>query len=126
MPGKRILLVEDDEDVTTILARCLEVQGYELCLAENAATVYSLLAEKPPDLVLLDAMLPFVSGYEICAQIKQNARTAGIPVIMLSARSQSFEIEKGLRAGASLYITKPFEIADLLTAVKKFLPLAPA
>ena len=120
--AKKILLVEDDEDVTTIVSRCLEVQGYEVTLAQNGAQVFAALAGALPDLVLLDAMLPFVSGYEICEQIKKGEKTSQIPVIILSARTQRFEIEKGLRAGASLYLTKPFEIPALLAAVKQFLP----
>ncbi|MBI3271665.1 MAG: response regulator [Planctomycetes bacterium] len=120
--GKSILLVEDDADVSTIICRCLEVQGYELTRTGNALQAYAAMGRRRPDLVLLDAMLPMVSGYEICEQLRRDPRTADVPVIILSARSQQFEIERGLKAGASFYLTKPFELDDLVAVVKKALP----
>lgn len=108
----RILVVEDDANIRYILKYNLELDGHEVELAENGAQALEKL-EPLPELILLDVMMPVMNGLEACAKIKSNPATKGVPIFMITAKSQLADIEEAFRAGANDYLTKPFDPASL-------------
>ena len=113
-----IVCIEDEEDIQEIIAFNLERAGYKVSLAGDGAQGLALVQDCMPDLVLLDVMLPSMHGMQVCQQLKANSETAGVPIIMLSARSEEDDIVKGLSRGADDYITKPFSQAELMARIK--------
>jgi len=113
---KKILVVEDDLAILRGLKDNLEFESYEVLTAEDGERGYAVLKEKKPDLVILDLMLPKMSGYELC----RNARREGIttPILMLTARGEEKDRVAGLDQGADDYVTKPFSIPELLARVR--------
>ena len=119
MPERpRILLVEDEAAQREILAYNLGAEGYAVEQAATGDEALLMVRESPPDVVVLDWMLPGVSGIEICRQIKARRETRSIPVIMLSARSEEGDRVRGLETGADDYVTKPYSVAELLARVR--------
>ena len=114
----RILLVEDDPSQREVLRYNLVAQDYSVTEAESGDEALLLVEETLPDLILLDWMLPGVSGIEICRQIKTRKSTRNIPVIMLSARSEEVDKVRGLETGADDYVAKPYSVAELLARVR--------
>jgi len=116
---RRILIVEDDPALLRGLRDNFEAQGYAVCTANDGKRGLESVLKAPPDLLLLDLMLPHVSGYEIC----RTVRSAGheFPIIMLTAKGQEDDIVRGLDLGADDYVTKPFSIRELLARVNAFL-----
>jgi Response regulators consisting of a CheY-like receiver domain and a winged-helix DNA-binding domain len=114
-----ILVVEDDPAILRGLADNLRFESYEVLTAEDGESGYKLLAEKKPDLLILDLMLPRMSGYEVC----RKARAAGIttPIMMLTARGEEADRVLGLDLGADDYVSKPFSIRELLARVRAIL-----
>src|SRR5713101_767843 len=96
----RILVVEDDPDIGALVSRYLEKAGYEVSLLSSGREALLAVGEHPPDLVVLDLMLPHVDGLEICRVMRNNDRTAAVPVIMLTARSEESDRIVGLALGA--------------------------
>ena len=121
VPAK-ILVVDDDPDLAGLLKELLTSQGHEVTTAATGREALSK-AETNPDLVLLDLMLPDLNGYEVCRALKQNPKTSHIPVVMLTARADTRDKVGGLKAGADDYITKPFDIEELLARVEAMLRL---
>ena len=119
MTAKRILIIEDDPALLRGLKDNFETQGYEVRTANDGKRGLDALLNEPPDLLLLDLMLPRLNGYEIC----RTARSQQIemPIIMLTAKGQEEDIVRGLEMGADDYVTKPFSIRELLARVKAFL-----
>jgi DNA-binding response OmpR family regulator len=117
--SKRILIVEDDAALLRGLKDNFEAQGYEVRTANDGRKALDALAQEPPDLLLLDLMLPKVNGYDICKSVR--ARQLDLPIIMLTAKGQEDDIVRGLELGADDYVTKPFSIRELLARVKAFL-----
>ena len=113
---KRILIVEDEENIVDILAFNLKREGYETMEAMDGAAGLALALEQDPDLILLDLMLPRMDGFEVCRRIREAGRTT--PVIMLTAREEETDKVLGLELGADDYITKPFSMRELLARVK--------
>jgi len=113
-----VLLVEDEPAQREVLAYNLEAEGYRVTQAENGEEALLLVAEEPPDLILLDWMLPNVSGIEICRRLKARPETRNLPVIMLSARSEELDRVRGLETGADDYVVKPYSVAELLARVR--------
>ena len=113
-----IVCIEDEEDIQEIIAFNLERAGFEVSLANNGTDGLELVRQVMPDLVLLDVMLPGLNGMQVCKQLKADDRTTGIPILMLSARSEETDIVKGLTDGADDYITKPFSQAELLARIQ--------
>src|SRR5690606_4817673 len=111
-------LVEDESAQREVLRYNLEAEGFRVIEAPSGDEALTLLQEETPDLVLLDWMLPNVSGIEICRQIKARPETRGIPVIMLSARSEELDRVRGLETGADDYIVKPYSVAELLARLR--------
>lgn len=117
----RILVVEDEEALSMLLAYNLEAEGYVVERALRGDEAELRLAEQPPDLVLLDWMLPGVSGLEICRRLRAREATKALPVIMLTARGEEGERVRGLEVGADDYVTKPFSVPELLARVRSLL-----
>jgi len=117
----RILVVEDDISLRTILKMQLERAGYTVRAAEDGERALQAVAEEVPDLVLLDVMMPGMNGYEVCEALKSDVSTANIPVIMLTARSEQEDRIRGLSGGANDYLTKPYEVEELLVRVRNIL-----
>jgi DNA-binding response OmpR family regulator len=117
----RILLVEDDRDIAELVARYLQKAGFSTEVLSSGRDALKALAERPPDLLLLDLMLPQVDGLEICRVARGNSRTAAIPIIMLTARADESERIVGLEIGADDYIAKPFSPNELVARVRALL-----
>ena len=121
MAGEHILIVEDEEDIAELLEYNLDRQGYQPESVGTGEDGLQLARESLPDLVLLDLMLPKLSGLEVCRSLKADPETAKIPVIMLTAKGEEEDIIAGFDAGADDYVTKPFRPKVLLARVKAVL-----
>ena len=113
-----VLVVEDEASQLEVLTYNLEAEGFSVTRAETGDEALLLFDEVRPDLVLLDWMLPGVSGIEVCRQLKANAATRKVPVIMLSARSEEVDKVRGLDTGADDYMVKPYSLAELIARVR--------
>jgi DNA-binding response OmpR family regulator len=117
MPDKqRILIVEDEKDMMLGLVDAFEFEQFEVVAARTGEDGIELAAKQPPDLVILDLMLPGINGYQVCEQLRKSDKR--LPILILSARSQESDIIRGLEAGADDYVTKPFSIGELLARVR--------
>src|SRR3979411_463048 len=116
-----ILIVEDEEALTLLLRYNLEADGYEVDTVARGDEADLLLKEKTPDLVILDWMLPGLSGIELCRRLRARPETKQLPIIMLTARGEESERVRGLATGADDYIVKPFSVPELLARVKGLL-----
>ena len=121
MSAKRILLVEDESAIREMMRMALERAGYEVYEAEDAAKAERQLAEGLPDLVLLDWMLPGISGIELARRLRKDEYTRELPIIMLTARSEEDDRIRGLESGADDYVTKPFSPRELIARIKAVL-----
>jgi two-component system, OmpR family, phosphate regulon response regulator PhoB len=113
----RILVIEDEADIRQILAYNLGAEGHEVLVEERGEAGLALAREKHPDLVLLDLMLPDVSGLEICRRLKSDASLRATPVIMLTARSEEIDRVVGFELGADDYVVKPFSVRELVLRI---------
>lgn len=113
-----VLVVEDEPAQREVLAYNIKAEGFDVLTAEAGDEALLVVRETPPDVIILDWMLPHVSGIEVCRQLKSVAKTAGIPIIMLSARSEEVDKVRGLETGADDYITKPYSVAELLARLR--------
>jgi DNA-binding response OmpR family regulator len=107
--SKKLLIVEDEQDLLEAMKFDLELSGFEVATAEDGAEGLRIARQIMPDLVILDLLLPKVDGYRVCRMLKVDARTAGIPILMLTAKSTSEDERMGKQSGADLYMTKPFD-----------------
>ena len=121
-----VLVVEDEAALATMLRYNLEKQGFRVDEAVDGQEALTRIAEAPPDLVLLDWMLPVMSGIEVCRQIRRRADTRDLPVIMVTARTDDQDAVRGLNTGADDYITKPFNMEALLARMRALLRRAGA
>ncbi|CAH1652930.1 MAG: phosphate regulon transcriptional regulator PhoB [Chelatococcus sp.] len=119
--GPRILIVEDEEPLTLLLRYNLEAEGYTVDSVARGDEAEIRLREAVPDLVLLDWMLPGLSGIELCRRIRAREETERLPIIMLTARGEETERVRGLATGADDYIVKPFSVPELLARVRALL-----
>ena len=117
----RILIVEDEEPLTLLLRYNLEAEGYEVDAAARGDEAQLRLQETAPDLVILDWMLPGLSGIELCRRLRARPETKALPIIMLTARGEESERVRGLATGADDYMVKPFSVPELLARVKGLL-----
>lgn len=117
-PTPHILIVEDEPAQREVLSYNIEAEGYRVSKAENGEDALLLVDEEKPDLIVLDWMLPAVSGIEVCRQLKSRPETRDLPVIMLSARSEEVDKVRGLETGADDYVVKPYSIGELLARVR--------
>jgi two-component system phosphate regulon response regulator PhoB len=117
----KILIIEDESALVVLLRYNLEAEGHEVSVAMTGEEAKLVLEEERPDLVILDWMLPGLSGIEICRQIRARPETRDIPVIMLTARGEEGDRIRGLATGADDYVVKPFSVAELMARVKAIL-----
>jgi two-component system, OmpR family, alkaline phosphatase synthesis response regulator PhoP len=117
----RILIVEDDPDIAELVARYLDKAGFSTERAASGREALQMIAAKPPDLLLLDLMLPHVDGLEVCRLVRASDATATIPIIMLTARADESERIVGLELGADDYLAKPFSPNELVARVRALL-----
>ncbi|MGH1425690.1 MAG: phosphate regulon transcriptional regulator PhoB [Pseudooceanicola sp.] len=113
-----VLVVEDEPAQREVLTYNLESEGYAVSSAENGEEALMMVNEAMPDVIVLDWMLPNVSGIEVCRQIKTRADTRGVPIIMLSARSEEVDKVRGLETGADDYVVKPYSVVELMARVR--------
>ena len=119
--NNKILIVEDEKDIRDLIIYSLEGKGYQTISTDDGEKAIKMLKENKPDLVILDWMLPSVSGLEICRSIRRDINTKNIPIIMLTAKITEEDKVLGLDSGADDYITKPFSTAELSSRVKAIL-----
>ena len=119
--NNKILIVEDEKDIRDLIIYALQAKGYETISADDGEKALKMLKENKPDLVILDWMLPSVSGLEICRNIRRDKNIKNIPIIMLTAKITEDDKILGLDSGADDYITKPFSTAELSSRVKAIL-----
>ena len=117
----RIMVVEDEEALTTLLRYNLDAEGYDVETVARGDDADTRLKERVPDLVVLDWMLPGLSGIELCRRLRARPETKQLPIIMLTARGEESERVRGLATGADDYIVKPFSVPELLARVKGLL-----
>lgn len=117
----RILIVEDEDNIAIALDYLMTREGYEHDRIANGAEALPRIRETRPDLVLLDVMLPEVSGYEICQSIRLDPALGDVKILMMTARGSAIERKKGLALGADGFISKPFELKELREEVRRLL-----
>src|SRR3954451_2516293 len=117
----RILVVEDEEALTTLLRYNLDAEGYEVETVGRGDDADTRLKERVPDLIVLDWMLPGLSGIELCRRLRARPETKALPIIMLTARGEESERVRGLATGADDYIVKPFSVPELIARVRALL-----
>lgn len=118
---KHIVVVEDEADLAELVAYNLERAGYQVRVARDGEAAVQMIDMSPPDLVVLDLMIPKISGLEVARQVRTSPRTSGVPILMLTAKAEELDQVAGLRAGADDYVTKPFSIKVLLARVEAVL-----
>lgn len=117
----RVLIVDDEPNIVAALEFLLEKNGYEVKVAGNGTDALEQLDAFRPDLVLLDVMVPKLSGYEVCQRMRAEPRWRDIKIVMLSAKGREVEVNKGMSLGADLYVTKPFSSAELVATIHRLL-----
>ena len=118
----KVLIVDDEPNIVISLEFLLKKEGFEVAVAADGEEALAKVAAFAPAIVLLDVMMPKKSGYEVCQQLKADPATAGVKVVMLTAKGRESEVAKGLALGADAYLTKPFSTKDLVARVKGLLP----
>ena len=124
VPAPVVLVVDDDATIRRLLQITLETEGFTVSTAGDGVEGLRMAQEAPrPDLVLLDIMMPGMDGLQVCHTLKNDPSTKDMPVVLLSAKAQSHDIELGMRVGANDYITKPPDLLDLVARVRQLLPV---
>jgi DNA-binding response OmpR family regulator len=121
--GAMVLVVDDNPENLRLLGSVLETQGYATAMALNARDALAFAAGEKPDLILLDIMMPEIDGYETAKQLKNEKTTRDIPIIFLTAKTESEDIVRGFNAGAVDYVAKPFNTAELLARIRTHIEL---
>ena len=116
--SKKILIADDEPNIVISLEYLLQREGYRVEVARDGDEALQVMQRGVPDLVLLDVMMPRLSGYDVCQKIRENAAWSRTRIVMLTARGREIEVAKGLALGADAYITKPFSTQDLLAQVR--------
>lgn len=117
----RVLVIDDDPAIAELVAINLEMAGYDVTQATDGIKGQALAVQLVPDLIMLDLMLPKVDGFTICQRLRRDERTSDIPILMLTALSQTQDKVEGFNAGADDYLTKPFELEEMLARVRALL-----
>ncbi len=121
----RVLIVEDEESILLSLEFLLRKEGYDVGSARDGAAALRALEQQPPDLVLLDVMLPLVDGFEVCESIRANPALRHTRIMLVTARGREAEIARGMALGADAYLTKPFSTRELMEKVRALLGAPP-
>lgn len=117
----RILIVDDEPHIVELVRVCLEDPDFEILEARDGETGLAMARQIQPDVILLDVMMPRMDGYAVCRALKQDPRTSGIPVVMLTAKGLEADRQKGLESGADAYLSKPFSPTKLHAQVREHL-----
>jgi DNA-binding response OmpR family regulator len=117
----KVLIADDEHNIRNILDFSLHAEGFDVIAVHSGEEAFERAVEEIPSLIILDVMMPGQGGMETCKQLKQDKRTAGIPVILLTARSSKQDREEGMACGADQYITKPFSPQKVIGAVQELL-----
>jgi two-component system alkaline phosphatase synthesis response regulator PhoP len=121
MSQAKILVVDDEADLVETIRFSLELEGYNVLVASNGEEGLNLARQEKPDLILLDLMLPKLDGYKVCRLLKFDERYKHIPILMLTAKTQEKDKILGKETGANEYITKPFDMDELMAKIKSYL-----
>lgn len=121
MDQKTVLIIEDEEDAAELFAEMMRVSGFRVLKTSKSAPAISMMTADRPDVVLLDIMMPEISGLDILRQMRRDPNLANIPVVMVTAKSMPADIKNGMEAGASTYLTKPVGFMELKEAVERIL-----
>ena len=119
--AKKILIADDEANIVIALEFLLQKSGYEVEVVADGEEVLRQLKSFAPDLVLLDVMMPRVSGYEVCQRMRSSPEWRSIKIVMLSAKGREVEVSKGMSLGADLYVTKPFSNTELVATINDLL-----
>ena len=119
--GAKILIVDDEPDVVAVVQGRLVSAGYEVTVMADGQQALECVKKHPPDLMVLDVMLPTLNGYEVCTMIKQDIRYRAIPVVMLTARTEEKDVRLGRECGADAYLLKPFQANELMQTIQALL-----
>ncbi len=121
MSAKRILVADDEPTIVMIAAKILEANGFEVLVAEDGVKALDMAFSEKPDLMLVDLMMPKMSGYRLIETLRESPETRHLPIIIFTAKAWKEDLEKGLRCGADAFITKPFDPFELVEQVKQLL-----
>lgn len=121
-PPPVVLVVDDDATIRRLLQITLETEGFAVVTANDGNEGLERARSDRPDLVLLDIMMPGMDGLQVCHTLKNDPESKDTPIVLLSAKAQSHDVELGLRVGADDYITKPPDLLDLVTRIRRLLP----
>jgi len=119
--GKKILIADDEPNIVVSLEFLMKQKGYVVRVANTGEDALAAIGEFGPDLILLDVMMPRMSGYDLCQRVRENPAWQAIKIIMLSAKGRDIEVTKGMAVGADAYVTKPFSTKDLIAKVQELL-----
>jgi DNA-binding response OmpR family regulator len=119
--GKKVLIADDEPNIVASLEFLMKQAGYEVRVANSGDEAFEAVRTFAPDLILLDVMMPRMSGYDLCQKVRENAAWQGIRIIMLSAKGRDVEVTKGMAVGADAYVTKPFSTRELVAKVHDML-----
>ena len=114
----KVLVVDDEDSITLSLRHLMKREGYAVSVARDGEEALAAVAGDPPDLILLDVMIPKRDGYDVCQTIRANPAWSAVKIIMVSAKGRDIEVEKGLALGADAYVTKPFSTRELAEMVR--------
>jgi two-component system, OmpR family, alkaline phosphatase synthesis response regulator PhoP len=117
--AKRILAVDDEQNIRRLIEVNLQRAGYEVRTAEDGVDALEKIRANPPDMIVLDVMMPRMDGFELLRILQSDPGTADIPVVMLTAKAQDADVFRGWQSGAEMYLTKPFNPAQLLTMIRR-------
>jgi len=117
----KVLIVEDEEPIVTLVRYNLEAQGFKVSAAADGEEALTKIRDDPPDVLILDWMLPYLSGIELCRQLRRKPETRQLPIIMLTAKGEEADRIRGLESGADDYVSKPFSPSELAARVKALL-----
>ena len=121
MEQKTVFIIEDEEDAADLFAEMMRISGFRVLKTSKSAPAIEMMTADRPDIVLLDIMMPEVSGLDILRQMRRDPNLAGIPVIVVTAKGMPADIKNGMEAGASTYLTKPVGFQELKEAVERTL-----
>jgi CheY-like chemotaxis protein len=119
--SKTVLIIEDEEDAAELFAEMMRVSGFRVVKTSSSTPAIALMTAEKPDVIILDIMMPEISGLDILRQMRREPELANIPVVVVSAKSMPADIKNGMEAGASTYLTKPVGFLDLKEAVERAL-----
>ncbi|HSN91822.1 MAG TPA: response regulator [Anaeromyxobacteraceae bacterium] len=117
----RILIVDDEPNIVISLEFLMRREGFETVVATDGEAALEAIARTPPDLVILDVMLPRMNGFDVCERIRADPRWRQVRILMLTAKGRETEVARGMRIGADAYVTKPFSTKDLVAQVRRLL-----